>query len=266
MTTWQRYLPPHGALCEAPTMDRAVDIDDVRQITGSDEMILWTLGNVGATRLEAWVSPLRDAVLVAGTNRSGHDRLGLWGAETSLVPLAQAVRRVVGKTYRPIGEPGLVDALVNADNNLVRVPPFCWMQTQLAPAGASADHDVVQLDESDDVLIRALLSEEFAGSHELPGIAGVECWIGIRNNLGGLDAVGALAWSTPDVGFLSGIAVRRPASGRGLGRAITDHLVALSLKQRPVAALMVDAHNKPAWRLYSSAGMSTRFLAAAHAR
>lgn len=244
-------------------MEELSNVTAVREITGADELMLWTYGEAITSQPRAWASHDRSAVVVAAADRSGRDRLGLWGAVESLAPLAQKARRIVGPTYRPIGSPHLVEALIEHDRDLIRVPPFCWMQTRRAPTDRTPHSGLVNLDRSDDDLIRDLLSEEFSSSHAMPGIAGVECWVGIRSNDGRLDAVGALAWSCPDVGFLSGIAVRRSATGHGLGQSITRHLIDRSLKQRPVAALMVDAENERGRGLYSRAGMSIRLLGAA---
>lgn len=247
-------------------VDVLSDVDAVRQATGGDELMLWTLGEPIGSQTSAWVSSDRAAVVVAGVGRSGRNRLGLWGRTKSLVPLATAARRIVGPAFRPIGSPHLVHALIEADGDLVGVPPFCWMQTREATVAESSPFDVVGL-RDDDESIRDLLLTEFGVSHAMPGVAGIEYWVGIRDDLGvRLDAVGALAWSCPDVGFLSGIAVRRSAVGHGLGQSITHHLINRALKQRPVAALMVDADNRRARDLYTRSGLSTRILAAAYTR
>lgn len=236
------------------------DHDELVAVCGGDTLCRWA---AQGGRARAWARDGGRGLAVAAAGLSRRDRIAVHGAADAVVPLVRDVLHVVGPTYRPLGDPELIAALVDRVPGLVAGKAFGWMETTTAPrlpetTGAQwlAAGD---LDEA-----TALLESVFPDSNAMPGVPGVECWAGIRDETGRLVATAALAWSAPAVGLLAGVGVHPDARGRGLGRAICAFVLGAALRRHGAAALMVDEWNHSAIRLYESLGMRYRPLLAAY--
>ena len=248
---------------------RAIDDhDELVALCGGDTLCLWAAQGLDG-RSRAWASEDGRALAVAGPGISRRDRLAVHGPAGAAVPLVREVLGEVGPTYRPLGRPAPIRALAGALPELVIGKSFGWMETQAAaPSGRTEDDGTGEQAArwlGDDELpeAAALLEAANPGSDAMPGLPGVERWAGVRDRAGRLTATAALAWSAPAVGFMAGVAVRTDTRGRGLGRAVGDFVLAAALARHGGAALMVDAWNQAAIRLYQSLGMHYRPVLAA---
>ena len=214
-------------------------------------------------RSRAWRSADGRAVAVAAPALATRDRLAVWGAPDAAVPLVGAVLAETGPTYRPLGDGPLIDALVDGLPALARAGRFGWMDCTGPGPAAPARGPAGWLAEADLPVVAALLEASYPASYAKPGAPGVERWAGARDDDGQLAAVGALAWSAPAVGFISGVAVRPAARGQGLGRQVCTWLLAGALRRHRAAALMVDDANRAARRLYLGLGLRYRQLSVA---
>lgn len=241
---------------------RAIDDhDDLVKLCGGDTLCRWAAQGL-AGRGRAWTSDDGRAVAVAGPGLSRRDRLAVRGPAEAVVPLLRELLPRIGRTYRPLGAPDLIEAVVAGVPGLVRGREFGWMETT-APAGTVAGRAARWLPDTALPEAAALLANAHPDSDAKPGIPGVERWAGIRDGDGRLVALAALAWSAPSVGLLAGVAVRPDAQGRGLGRAVCGFVLTEGLSRHGAVALMVDSWNDPARRLYRSLGMRHRSLLAA---
>ncbi|WP_433791006.1 GNAT family N-acetyltransferase [Actinoplanes sp. CA-252034] len=124
----------------------------------------------------------------------------------------------------------------------------------------------VWLGEEDSPEVTAMIREAYPDSYAWPGNPGVQRWAGIRDSDGRLLTVAAEAWSTPEIGFMSGVATRPSARGRGLGRSICAFVADELLAGRERVALLVDYWNTAALATYTGLGFTTRRVAAARRR
>jgi GNAT superfamily N-acetyltransferase len=217
----------------------------------------------------AWRSGDGSAVAVAGPDLSTRNRIAVHGRGEAAVPLVRGVLDVVGPTFRPLGDPGLIAAVVAGVPELTPVAAFGWMDSRgpvpepQAPYPGAGAKPASWLTEAELPDVSALMSVSFPDSDAQPGGAGVERWAGIRDQDGRLMAVTALAWSAPDVGYLAGVAVHPDARGRGYGAAVCGFVLAEALARHGAAALMVEEWNEPAIRMYRRLGLGYRTLTAA---
>lgn len=240
---------------------RAIDDhDELVALCGGDTLCRWVAQGLDG-RGRAWASADGRALAVAGTGISRRDRIAVSGPAASVVPLVRDVLHEVGPTYRPLGDPPLIDAIVGGVPGLVSGKAFGWMErTAAGPAGRR--RGARWLSDPDMPETTALLQD--TGSDAMPGVPGVERWAGIRDDEGRLVAVAALAWSAPSVGLVAGVAVHPKIRGQGLGRAVCGFVIAEALRRYGCAALMVDGWNEAAIRLYRGLGMSYRPALAAY--
>jgi GNAT superfamily N-acetyltransferase len=252
------------------------DHDEMVALCDGDTLALWAAqGRGGASR--AWLSDDGRGLAVAGSRISRHDRLAVLGPAESVVPLVRKVLPELGATYRPLGDPAVITAIVSGVPDLVTGKSFGWMHTvdpNPRPAttppggtegGTAGDGPVRWLEDTELGEATSLLEEVFPKSNAMPGVPGVECWAGIRDGGGRLVALAALAWSAPSVGLVAGVAVRSGAQGRGLGRKVCRFVIDAALDRHGSAGLMVDEWNTAAIRLYQGLGLRYRPVLAAHA-
>ncbi|GAA4926670.1 GNAT family N-acetyltransferase [Actinoplanes utahensis] len=122
------------------------------------------------------------------------------------------------------------------------------------------------LGQEDEAEVTALIRRAYPQSYAWPGGPGVRRWAGIRSTGGELLTVAAEAWSTPEIGFMSGVATLPAARGRGLGAAICEFTANELLAGRERVALLVDYWNTAALATYTRLGFTTRRVAAARRR
>ncbi|WP_329120424.1 GNAT family N-acetyltransferase [Streptomyces sp. NBC_01465] len=225
----------------------------------ADELLIWAARDLTTSR--AWRSADGGAYAVAAPDLCRRDRLAVSGPPGPAITLVRELLPDLGPTYRPLGDAALVGALAAAIPALTVEDTFGWMST--AAAVPVAGDKAEWLSEEAHPEITALLAEAFPSSAALPGIPGVESWAGVRDDDGTLLATAALAWSSPTVGLLTGVAVHPSARGRGLARTVCAHTLNEALARHGTAALMVDGDNASAIGLYARLGLSYRELSAA---
>ncbi|MFI1103440.1 GNAT family N-acetyltransferase [Streptomyces melanogenes] len=231
-----------------------------------DPALLWAAqGLTGSSR--AWASEDGRAFAVAVPDLSRHDRLAVSGPVESLAPLVAGVLAETGPSFRPLGDETTVRPLLDALPRLRPVATFGWMERtrplSYTEACVADEGKARWLADEDAEEITALLAEAFPGSYAVPGAPGVGRWAGTRDDAGRLTAVAALAWPSPEVGLLAGVAVHPSARGRGLARTVVAKVLAEALAAHGTAGLMVDRANDAAIRLYEGLGFAyRRFLVA----
>lgn len=224
-------------------------LDELRALT-DDPYLLWAAQGL-RPGVRAWTD---GGALAIPVPFDGRDLLVVDG---ELDDVARLVTENAGDGARwPMGDADLVSRLHERlpGYDLRRV--FGWMDTALAPP---PDPRAVLADATDEPAIDALLDAAFPTSLARPGKPGVHRWWIIRGE-DGLDACGAEAWSSEGVGFLAGVATSTAARGKGYGRAVAATALATLISDFGAAALMVDADNAPARKLYESFGMSYRSM------
>jgi hypothetical protein len=129
-----------------------------------------------------------------------------------------------------------------------------WMYAAAAPACVPAEERIVPLHEADRPEIVALLAEANprtdARPFELPG----QHWVGVRDETGRLVACGVREPNAAGHPTLSGISVRAPHRGRGLGLAVTAHLTRSAVLGSGVCTLGMYSDNDVARRVYHGLG------------
>ncbi|GAA1405595.1 hypothetical protein GCM10009639_52730 [Kitasatospora putterlickiae] len=248
-------------------MREIVGGEDLRACCRGDALCVWAARGLDG-RGRAWASDDRRAVVVAGAALMARERLVVWGAPDAAIPLLRRVMARLGPDYRPLGDRALIDAVVREIPGLAAAGPFGWMDRH----GFAGDgppvvgEEAAWLEEGAWGEVERLIDTSFPNSYAKPGVPGVERWAGVRDAAGRLTAVGAFAWCAPTIGFLSGVAVRPEARGRGFGRRVGGFLVAEALRTHGAVALMVDDWNHAAVRLYEGMGLRYRPLGAARPR
>jgi len=239
-----------------------------------DPLLLWTAQNM-RTGARAWAHG--DAAAVACRGVSRRDRLALRGDPDDVAELVRRIRpQLTG--FHPVADESLIDALAERIDGFEVVARIGWMDTT-TPALAPLPDPPIPVPErpgterlsggpcwlAEDELgeVTALLEAEHPGSWAQPGTPGVRRWAGLRDQDGALLAVGADAWSVPEIGFVAGVATRVRARGRGLGTALCAFLTDELIKDRDRVALLVDRTNVAAVRTYERLGYRMRPIAAA---
>jgi GNAT superfamily N-acetyltransferase len=259
-----------------------------------DPLVRWALCAPGA---RVWRQA--EAVVVACADLSHWDRLVINGEPGAVAGLLREVLAETGGTFRPFGTEELVTEVVARVPELEISATFAWMETtgpvrraagpggrggavsgEPMPGGAvpperpgraegpAADGVVgpVWLGEEAWPEVTGMIREAYPESYAWPGDPGVHRWAGIRGAGGELLTVAAEAWSTPEIGFMSGVATRPAARGRGLGAAICAFVAEELLVERERVALLVDYWNAAALATYAGLGFATRRVAAARRR
>jgi ribosomal protein S18 acetylase RimI-like enzyme len=249
-----------------------VDHAELAERSSGDLLCLWAAQGLAERspaadspfgRSRAWRSSDGTALAIAGPQLSTRDRIAVLGNPAAAAPLVREVLDVVGPSFRPLGDPDLIAAIVAGIPELAAVAAFGWMDSRgpaSVPQGLASAH---WLSEQELPEVSALMKVSHPDSDAQPGGAGVERWAGVRAEHGQLVAITALAWSAPDVGYLAGVAVHPDARGQGHGAAVCGFVLAQALEQHGAAALMVEQWNESAIRLYRGLGMGYRTLTAA---
>ena len=244
--------------------NRLDSIGQLRVACAADALVLWAAQTL-RPGVRAWTQG--DAVAVASPAVSNRDRLVVHGPVADVASLVETVLPRTGPTYRLLGPAALVAGVTERVAGLQLSGAFAWMETDpaLSPPAADPGSGASWLGPADGPEVAEILQMTLPESHAQPGVAGVRRWAGVRSD-GRLAAVAADAWSTPAVGFVSGVATRPQLQGRGLGRAVVRFLLAAMRREHPRVGLFVAGDNEPAIALYRSLGMSLRPVAAAARR
>jgi GNAT superfamily N-acetyltransferase len=201
-------------------------------------------------------------VISAAPSISARDRVAVSArSPQAAVALARQVLPQLPRSFRPFGDRPVIEAVAAAVPGLEVVGRFGWMDArETAPPELPAEW---LTEETDAEAIQGILDRAYPLSYARPGVTGVTGWAGLRDDAGRLLAVGALAWPSPQVALLSGIAVDPPARGKGLARPLCATLAAAGLAGHDAVALMVEDDNTPARRVYERLGLRHRPVAAA---
>lgn len=234
---------------------------EVVSAAGGDLMMRWAAQGLRPA-VRAWADG--DAVVVATPALSLRDRLAVFGPVPAVAKLVTAVLPEVGPAYRPFGDEALVRGLADRLPAVRFAAAFGWMDTT-GPVPAPTNRATRWLTDDDTPAIVALLAAAAPDSYAQPGIPGVTRWAGLHDGTGAgrLAAVTADAWSSPDVGFLAGVATRPDARGNGYAEQCCRLVAATLLTTRPQVALMVNTDNTPARTLYTRLNFHYRPVAAA---
>ncbi|RAG87460.1 GNAT family N-acetyltransferase [Streptacidiphilus pinicola] len=233
-------------------------VEEIAALTGGDTLVLWA-----AQGLErggrAWAG--EDAVISAAPAISTRDRAAVWArSPQAAAALAREVLPQLPRSFRPFGDRPVIEAVAAAVPGLEVVGRFGWMDArETAPPEAPAEW----LTDVDAEAVSGILDRAYPISYARPGVTGVTHWAGIRDDAGRLLAVGALAWPSPQVSLLSGIAVDPSARGKGLALPLCATLAHAALATHDAVALMVEDANTSARRVYERLGLHHRPVAAA---
>jgi ribosomal protein S18 acetylase RimI-like enzyme len=233
----------------------------LERITADDDPLLVWAAQDMRTGARAWAHG--DAAAVACRDVSRRDRLALRGSPDDVAELVRRIRPQV-LDFKPVADESLIDALVARVDGLELVARLGWMDTTtpvLAPPRTPGTPR--WLTEAELPEVTDLLEAEHPGSWAKPGSSGVRRWAGLRDADGVLLAVGADAWSVPEIGFVAGVATRVRARGRGLGTTLCAFLTDELIKDRGRVGLLVDHANVAAIRTYERLGYRLRRIAAA---
>jgi GNAT superfamily N-acetyltransferase len=239
-------------------MREVISVSELAAHCEGDSLVLWAAQGLGG-RGRAWVG--EDAALAAAPSISMRDRVAVWArSPAAAAALARQVLPQLPRSFRPMGERPQLDAIAAAVPGMAVVGRFGWMDGTVAPQPGEA----TWLDpKADAAAIGSLLDRAYPSSYAGPGVPGVERWAGVREDGGQLLAVGAQAWSSPQVALLSGVAVDPRARGRGLAGHVCAVLASAALTGHPALGLMVEDHNLAARRVYERLGLRHRPVAAA---
>ncbi|GIH96879.1 GNAT family N-acetyltransferase [Planobispora siamensis] len=258
-------------------------IEDVAAASGDDIMVMWAAqGLRGGVR--AWA--LGGAVAVASPDLNRRDRLTVCGPAPEAAKLVRLALPELGPDYRLTGERSLVEEVVRRLPGARVLGSFEWMDTgrdggavqesavqesavQESAVQESAvqeriggDEGVGWLPPGADGEVTELLAEASPSAWAVPGLPGIRRWAGVREG-GGLVATAADAWSSPQVGFIAGVATAPAFRGRGLGEAVCRFAIAELAAAHGRVALVVDTDNLSAIRVYERLGMRIVPVAAA---
>lgn len=133
---------------------------------------------------------------------------------------------------------------------------FGWME--LAQPVTAACEGVGWLPDDAQDAVTSLLHKANPDSYVFPGEPGRQRWAGVHDPSGELIAVAADAWSAPDVGLVAGVATHPDHRGNGLSTAICAFVAGHLYRRHGTVALMVDADNAAALRVYRRLGFTYR--------
>lgn len=234
---------------------------------GDDPLLVWAAQGL-RSGVRAWALGDAVAVAVACAALGRRDRLALRGPAPAVAALVRQALAEVGPTYRPLGDAPLIAALVGRVSELEVASTFGWMDTRSPAPGGAAGEPAHWLGPHQLGEVTRLLARAFPHSDARPGMPGVRRWAGVRDTDAGgrLAATAADAWTAPGVGYVAGVATDPRARRRGHGASACRLVIDTLVGEHGRAALMVDAWNSDAIRLYQRLGLRQRAVAAARVK
>lgn len=218
------------------------------QDASDDPMVRWAaqaLSSGGA----AWAHG--DAVAVHAPSLTRRRRLVLSGPAEGVASLLAAHGR--GVELRPLLErPLALEVASLMPTPWLEDKPFGWMDRS---GTLDLPPEATWLRSPDGV--EPLLREANPNSWAWPGEKGVRRWAGVHED-GELVATAAEAWSSTDVGFMMGVAVRPSCTNQGLGSRICQFVASSLLTLYGTCALFVENYNAPAIAVYRKLGFAYR--------
>ncbi|MGW5649424.1 GNAT family N-acetyltransferase [Saccharopolyspora sp. NPDC003752] len=200
------------------------------------------------------------AVAVYAPKLCRHDRVLFSGpADDAAELLARVMAEVRSDRLRPLADAELAGPVAERLGLDVRAT-FGWMHLAAEPPSAPTA-GVEWLTGADEDAIASLLRKANPTSYLFPDDPGACRWAGIRGTDGTLLAVGADSWPAPRLRLISGVATHPDHRGAGLATTLCAFLTA-ELARDGGVALMVDAGNEPALRVYRGLGYRYRAITA----
>ena len=241
-------------------MEEITDIGSLAEACQGDPYPLWAAQgfNHGA---RAWSA--QGAVAVASPQACARDRIVLSGELEGASRLVAPALEEMGMGFRPQGDLALVRSLLEQLPWLRLIEEFGWMDTSSVPPGISAGAEWIT--EAGWPEVSELLARANPDSYAQVGMDGVGRWAGYRDGAR-VASVAADAWSSAEVGFISGVGTDPALRGQGFGAKVCALVAEDLLGTRPRVALLVDADNDPAIALYRRLGFRFRPVASCRAR
>lgn len=220
-----------------------------------DQLVRWAAQALLPTHPrqgKAWSHGGAVGVYAPGLNR--RERMVLTGAPDGIAAILRDQIRGYGPELNPLVPSELAAPVRDLLPDVVVWAGFGWMErTGRLPSAPGVRW--LREDELDQA--EALLRKANPGTYVWPREAGSRRWAGAHVN-GVLVAVGAEAWTAPDVGFLAGVATHPDFRRRGLSKAVCSFVVHELLAEHPACALMVDGDNDAAISAYRDLGFHYR--------
>ncbi|MER7013992.1 GNAT family N-acetyltransferase [Saccharopolyspora sp. NPDC000359] len=192
----------------------------------------------------------RSAVVVYAPKLSRNDRVVFSGpADDCAELLAEVLPTLRVDKLRPLARTALAHRVASRLGLEVRAT-FGWMELSAAPPSEPTP-DVEWLD--DDQAVESLLRKANPRAYLFPDDPGARRWAGIRGADGTVLSVGGDCWAAPGVRFISGVATHPDHRGAGLAAEVCAFLTRELAREGDVA-LMVDADNEPALKVYRRLG------------
>lgn len=252
----------------------AVTYADLRSLSSDDPWLRWGLPD-----------PLAGHALVhsgvAVVQRLGH-RPGLWvaplrpGTEPDAVPRGERLVEEAGRVRSALQHVKDEGLLTRWEARSVSVPQehaavghevlplsdqggdWEWMWATTVPAPLPGEESLVLLDDAADAdELRAFSHEHNPRVWTRIGEGVMSRWVGVRDEDGGLLAVGGAETERSGVPHLAGILTATHARGRGLGELVSAGLTRWALAEHGVCTLGMFSDNDVARRLYARLGYRT---------
>jgi ribosomal protein S18 acetylase RimI-like enzyme len=235
-------------------MQQLCTIADVVAASDADPQCMWVAQGMHAGG-QAWEHA--GAVAVGCRALCGRDRIVVRGPAGAASRLVREAVDALGPSFMLIGDPPVMASLLAQVWWLEPLSFFAWMDG-IKQTGHRRVHSVRWLARREWQAADEVLSAASPSAYVRPWVPGVRRWAGISDPGGRLTCTLADAWSTPSVGFMTGLAVLPQARRAGQGRDVCGFVLDALLASHGRAALMEWDWNVAAVRLYMQLGMSYR--------
>ncbi|MER5393904.1 GNAT family N-acetyltransferase [Saccharopolyspora sp. NPDC002686] len=173
--------------------------------------------------------------------------------------LAEVLPTLEGEKLRPLGRTALAHQVAKR-LELEVLATFGWMELA-AEAPTAPTPDVEWLTADDTQAVESLLRKANPRSYLFPDDPGARRWAGVRGTDGTVLSVGGDCWPAPGVRYLSGVATHPDHRGAGLSTQVCTFLTR-ELAREGTVALMADADNEPALKVYRRLGFRYHSISA----